>query len=96
MNLTRQLEGMVGNKERSSTFSHKIEQLGKSEFLIYRYPNVDIVYNIQTFGELDPKFFEEKLRDVIADLSKARRLAKATGSFQIVIRGDNRVVIDVP
>jgi hypothetical protein len=94
MNLTRQLKGMVGGDRWS--FSHKIEQLAKSEFLIRRYPNADIVYNIQTFGELNQRFFEEKLKDVTADLTRARRDAKATGSFQIVIRGDSTVVIDVP
>ena len=85
--LTPQLKGMsVSGSASKAGIAHKLEQVEKTaEYLIQRYPDHVIVYNIQTVGQV-PAHVIEKLR---TELVKARALvgsAGGKGSFDIVVR----------
>jgi hypothetical protein len=74
---------------------HKIEQLSKAEYLIRRYPQTDIVFNIQTIGQV-PKATIDRVREVATYLSNARKSAGAKGLCEIIIRADETTVVPVP
>ena len=70
---------------------HKAIQVAKADFLIKRYPNMRIVYNIQTIGQV-PKETIDTLRALALRLQRTQR-ALGTGEFQIILRANTVSVI---
>jgi hypothetical protein len=75
---------------------HKQIQVRKTlDYLIRRYPDQSIIYNIQTIGEVPP----EVINVLQSELSMARKLLAAeggNGSVEFVVRAEQTFTISVP
>jgi hypothetical protein len=73
---------------------HKQIQVRKTlEYLMRRYPDSPLIYNIQTIGDIP----EGMLKILRTDLDVVRRLQKklgSTGRIQLVVRGGKNYVIE--
>jgi hypothetical protein len=82
---------VTGKTARRLGYSHKHEQISKMEYLIRRYPDHSIVYNIQTIGDV-PAEVQTVLR---TEVEKARNLLKklgGKGSVSVIVRADRTFV----
>jgi hypothetical protein len=71
---------------------HKVIQLWKAEYLMRRYPDMRIVYNIQSVGQV-PRETLERIKEGLAYLKNVRAEVGGTGSIQIILRADTTHVL---
>jgi hypothetical protein len=94
--ITPQEKGMsFSGRALPDGWPHKLEQLSKAEYLLKRYPEMDLIYNIQTFDRVPPQTLS-RVNEIAAYLSGVRKRMGATGRCEIIIRAEQITVISVP